>query len=133
MKTADHDPAPKIIRCREGLYPSLRALLRLVRKRKLALRPATKRPAGQITRKTVKPSAKNILLFRNNKSDYILIIPSDERGGSRSSRTCGGMRWTRRRRMTSAVVADGESVWSWHPEAGVKFAGSKTSGGRRWL
>jgi hypothetical protein len=30
-------------------------------------------------------------------------VSSDERGGSRSSRTCGGMRWTRRRRMTRAA------------------------------
>jgi len=35
--------------------------------------------------------------------------------------------------MTNAAMADGEAVWSWHPDAGVKFAGSKTSSGRRWL
>jgi hypothetical protein len=29
--------------------------------------------------------------------------------------------------MTNAVAADGEAVWSWRPDAGVKFAGSKTS------
>ena len=63
-----------------------------------------------------------------NQSRSKTVSP-DERGGSRSSRTCGGMRWTRWRRMTSAVVADGEAVWSWHPDAGVKFAGSKTSRG----
>jgi hypothetical protein len=31
-----------------------------------------------------------------------------------------GMRWTRRRRKTSGVFADGEVVWSWRPDAGVK-------------
>ena len=34
------------------------------------------------------------------------------------------MRWTRRRRMTNAVAADGEAVWSWRPDAGVKSRGS---------
>ena len=34
------------------------------------------------------------------------------RGGSRSSRTCGGMRWTRKLRLTSVTRADGEVVWS---------------------
>src|SRR4030081_1277173 len=41
-------------------------------------------------------------------------------GGSRSSRTRGGMRWTRKPRLTSVVDADGEVVWSWRPDAGVK-------------
>jgi hypothetical protein len=27
--------------------------------------------------------------------------------------------------MTNAVVADGEAVWSWRPDAGVKFLRSK--------
>src|SRR5205807_8806969 len=43
---------------------------------------------------------------------------------SRSSRTWGGMRWTRRRRKTSVAQADGKVVWSCHPDAGVKLAGS---------
>jgi hypothetical protein len=38
------------------------------------------------------------------------------------------MRWTRRRQMTNAVVADGEAVWSWRPDAGVKFSGSRLLG-----
>jgi hypothetical protein len=33
-----------------------------------------------------------------------------------------GMQWTRWRRKTSGVVADGEAVWSWRPDAGVKSA-----------
>src|SRR5207237_10325927 len=34
------------------------------------------------------------------------------------------MRWTLWRRKTSGVLADGEGVWSWHPDAGVKLAGA---------
>src|ERR1700761_7972860 len=33
---------------------------------------------------------------------------------------CGGMRWQLTVRRTSARVADGEVVWSWRPDAGVK-------------
>src|SRR5215510_283044 len=31
------------------------------------------------------------------------------------------MRWTRVLRLTSAISADGEVVWSWRPDAGAKF------------
>ena len=41
-----------------------------------------------------------------------------------SSSTRGGMRWTRVALLTRAPNADGEIVWSWHPDAGVKFAGA---------
>jgi hypothetical protein len=34
------------------------------------------------------------------------------RGGSRSSRTCGEMRWTRELRLTCVAQAYGEVVWS---------------------
>jgi len=33
------------------------------------------------------------------------------------------MRWTRKLRLTSAAHADGEVVWSWRRDAGVKSAG----------
>ena len=56
-------------------------------------------------------------------------VSPDERGVSRTSRTRGGMRWTRRLRQTNAGGADGEAVWSWRPDAGVKFARSKTFAG----
>jgi hypothetical protein len=32
-----------------------------------------------------------------------------------------GMRWTRRRARRAWLAADGEIVWSWRPDAGVKF------------
>jgi hypothetical protein len=39
------------------------------------------------------------------------------------------MRWTRKLRRTSVTGADGKAVWFRRPDAGVKFAGSKTSRG----
>jgi len=42
------------------------------------------------------------------------------------------MRWTRRRRKTSGANADGEVVWSWRPDAGVKVVDEFTNdGGKR--
>jgi hypothetical protein len=66
------------------------------------------------------PRAKKILIpfFRN--------ICLAKRGGSRSSRTWGGVRWTRAARLTSALFADGEAVWFWRPEAGVKVRKTPT-------
>jgi hypothetical protein len=51
-------------------------------------------------------------------------VSPDKRGGSRSSRTRGGMRWTRKLRLTSVADADGEVVWAifWHS---VKHAETK--------
>jgi hypothetical protein len=51
------------------------------------------------------------------------------RGALRTSRTRGGMRWTRKLRRTSAAEADGEVVWSWRRDAGVKFVRSKLLAG----
>src|SRR6202171_6857177 len=34
------------------------------------------------------------------------------------------MRWTRQPRLTSVADADGEVVWSWRPDAGVKLCGA---------
>ena len=48
------------------------------------------------------------------------------RGALRTSRMRGGMRWTRRLRLTSAADADGEVVWSWRPDAGAKFFEKQT-------
>jgi hypothetical protein len=48
-------------------------------------------PTGKSMRISAKlkssPLVKNILIFRNGKSVYILPIPSHKRGASRSSRT----------------------------------------------
>ncbi len=62
---------------------------------------ATKQPGGQISAYPV-----------GQISALAPPVSPDERGGSRSSRTRGGMRWTRKLRLTSVTRADGEAVWS---------------------
>ena len=48
--------------------------------------------------------------------------PVSPEGGAARDRheRCGGIRWTRRCRLTSGAAADGEVVWSWRPDAGAK-------------
>jgi hypothetical protein len=41
-----------------------------------------------------------------------LAVSSHQRGGSRSSRTRGGMQWTQAAPLTNGAEADGEVVWS---------------------
>src|SRR6267154_2291419 len=63
-------------------------------------------PTGQVLTRKI------FLFFRNaNQANNGLVSP-EKRGGSRSSRTRGGMRWTRIVQKTSARDADGEVVWS---------------------
>jgi len=79
----------------------------------------------------VQSPTKNIPLVPSGKSPA--LIPASctrKRGVSRSSRTlgagCGGRRrrcWRERR------PADGEAVWSWRPDAGVKLAERSASDG----
>jgi len=47
------------------------------------------------------------------------------RGGAYRDRhdTWAGMRWTRWRNLTKRTDADGKGVWSWSPDAEIKFAG----------
>ena len=68
------------------------------------------------------PSCKNILIFRNRDSVYIPAVPPQMRGVSRSSRTLVRDAMDAMCHETSDAVADGEIVWSWRPDAGVKFA-----------
>jgi hypothetical protein len=66
-----------------------------------------------------------VLFFGNHVS---LPHPASVRGADASSRTRGGMRWTRAasvRRMMFA--ADGRAVWSWRPWAGAKSRRLATS------
>src|SRR5882672_6326980 len=51
---------------------------------------------------------------------FPLRIPARQEGRTRRHGRWAGMRWTRERRKTSAVRADGEVVWSWRSDAGVK-------------
>src|SRR5258705_10921051 len=98
-----------------------------------------KQPGGQIS---VQPHLQKY--FRSHAPQIksrTLAIPPHYRGGSRSSRTRGGMRWTRQRfacdgiagrvarpvsshpaRGRETIAADGKIVWSRRPDAGVKFA-----------
>ena len=67
-------------------------------------------------------SRKKYSAFRSRRTMSSLGHPASCRGTYASSRyvECG-LRWTRRRRTTSAAAADGEIVWSWRPDAGAKF------------
>ena len=70
-------------------------------------------PDGQITLNFLSsPSHKNIPLNASGKSAALLRPSHPMRGGSRSSRTCGEMRWTRSARKTNVHDAYGEVVWS---------------------
>ena len=51
-------------------------------------------------------------LTNSDLSEYYIRRPVPQRGGSRSSRTRSGMRWTRVALLTKALPADGEVVWS---------------------
>ncbi len=59
------------------------------------------------------PSGKNILIFRNQKSVYIVSHPASQEGRFAVVTDVGcGMRWTRMVLLTRAPEADGEVVWS---------------------
>ena len=63
--------------------------------------------------KPVQPSARKYFAFAVGQiTDLTSPVSPDERGGSRSSRTRGGMRWTRKLRLTRAAEAYGKGVWS---------------------
>ena len=85
-------------------------------------------PDGQITsdfQKSCQPRESKIFRFRSypNRSHNFARLAADE-GRSRSSRTCGEMRWTRMARWTYAPDAYGEVVWFGRRGAGAKLAGS---------
>ena len=60
------------------------------------------------------PSGKSVIGLRAShpSEGRIMIV----------TKRCGEMRWTQRLRQTSAAEADGEVVWSRHPDAGVRSA-----------
>jgi hypothetical protein len=83
--------------------------------------PAGDLPDGQIkctSRKIkVQPLDEKYSDFPKQQINPIIgAVSSHSRGVSRSSRTRGGMRWTRIALLTRALEADGEVVWSifWH-------------------
>jgi hypothetical protein len=73
-------------------------------------------PVGQISRALIFPSSpicKNISSSRPTQiTSFIPVVSSHLRGGSRSSRTRDGMRWTQMALITNGAKADGEDVWS---------------------
>ena len=69
------------------------------------------------------PSRKNIPLNLSGKSALRIGPSHPMRGADReSSRTRGGMRWTRELRLTSAAGADGEVATFWRPTLAPSFA-----------
>jgi hypothetical protein len=81
---------------------------------------------GQISARSdiaiVQPSFKKYFASPFGRNSFIdSPIPSLRRGGSRSSRTRGGMRWTRAVSKDVRCDADGEVVWFWHLDADAKF------------
>jgi hypothetical protein len=77
------------------------------------------------------PLAKIFLFYRSQISSIFSVVPSHKGAARDRHETRGGMRWTRTVLLTRAFDADGEGVWSWHPDAGVKFAKGNFCG-RRW-
>jgi len=55
------------------------------------------------------------------KYDLTLAVSSEQEGRSANRHdTSGGMRWTLTAHRRCAPVADGQVVWSWSPDAGIK-------------
>src|SRR6476660_1208812 len=68
---------------------------RFARNDDLRAAAATKQPDGQISKNLSSPRAKNIPLNPSGKSALRLRASHPTRGALRTSRTRGGMRWTR--------------------------------------
>ena len=82
-------------------------------------------PSGRFSAPLSSPLRKNILFYRSANQSYIPPVPSHRGALARSSRTRGGMRWTRGGAFDDgADLADGEVVWSWRLDAGVKSRGA---------
>jgi hypothetical protein len=105
-----------------------RALRRFARKSNLAASHAANQRDGQIS-KTCPALGAKIFRFRRRANQWFVSARLTRQGALRTSRTRGGMRWTRKLRRTSAAEADGEVVWSWRRDAGVKFVRSKLLAG----
>ena len=87
----------------------------------------------------INPSGKSLLIFRNRVkagnqkysasrapqiNGITPLVSPDERGGSRSSRTCGGMRWTRWLRRRTLPWRTVKSCGPDAPLLASSFAGS---------
>jgi hypothetical protein len=75
--------------------------------------PPDPAPDGQITHMPVHPLRQKYFSFPQTQiTGLSTAVPSLLRGVSRSSRTWGGMWWTRVALLTNSADADGEAVWS---------------------
>jgi hypothetical protein len=78
-------------------------------------------PTADFPKSRQDPAAKIFRFIRIENQAYGRPVPLRQRDVSRSSRAWCGMRWTCWRRRTSGASADGEVVWSWSPDAGIKL------------
>ena len=105
----DSGPAPSGASRNDGSYKAA-SFVRARTNGRCACDKITRRANQQ---KPVQPSCEKYSAFAVGQiSDLNPPVSPDERGGSRSSRTCGGMRWTRMCRRRTARDAYGEVVWS---------------------
>jgi hypothetical protein len=80
------------------------------------------------------PSDQIFRFIRSNNCACIAPSRAHQRGGRVVTNAGRGMGWTVQLQQTSVVAADGEVVWSWRPDAGVKLSWSKLhegDGGKR--
>ena len=121
-------------RSNPSLCKSSYGLLRFARNDEVVLSLRQSNPTGKSAKPCPALPRKIFrLTCRANQRHYFARL-TQSRGGSRSSRTCGGMRWTRNARETNAHDAYGEVVWSWRRGAGAKFLRNKflgNDGGKR--
>jgi hypothetical protein len=76
--------------------------------------------------------AQKFLFTKIRNRGYLTPSRLDRRGVRVVTDVAAGGSGRGRHHRTSDADADGEIVWSWHPDAGVKFA-KLTTRGRRWL
>jgi hypothetical protein len=80
---------------------------------------------GQISKNLSSPFCKNISVFQKGKSGLQARCPVPARGAfrDRHERWVGDAMDAEGVARRAAASADGEVVWSWRPDAGVKSAG----------
>ena len=83
--------------------------------------PRTDLPVGSFWRGRVKPLSEKYFCFTEAKITLYSLPSHTTKGRWPTSSTRGGMQWTPTARKTSAPGADGEVVWFWRLDAGVKF------------
>ncbi len=122
--SARHSIAPQ--KKRMDCFVALLLAMTTRRDRALRDRNVTARRANHSSRAKTCPAprAKNISLFQKPKSVVVFAPSRPDRGAFRERHGrgagCGGRDGDARR---AALKADGEVVWSWRPDAGVKVCG----------